>query len=590
VNALWRTSTWSLTSTMLVVLICSLVSPRAASAFPQKLSSSGRRDFDYGSLVSAAGGPGSGYKPESKLFYTTDRRWWAVLGTSGDGVNAAGIYLYELESDHTWQLRHQLPDSDAWAKADALLDGQTLYVVLRDNRSSNNNPRVNEIYELQYLGAGAWETLSGPIPVTTTDAETLTIARDSEDRLWIAFQSGGKIKVGYTAPNGTTFTFANLPTSNVNSDDIAAVTAFGSGSTGHRIGVLWSDQAARRDWFAWRYDTDAINSNTWYIETAYGAGVGGCTTNCADDHINIKVFGDELYAAVKTSLNSGSNANPKDPLIVLLKRNATAQWRAFPVSTVAQDATRPIVLAAPELDRLWVFASKGSALVAWETPLSIVQFNSSAFSTFIDRSSGDINDAPTAALTPTRTPTRTPTATPTATPTKTPSPPPGQTPTPNRTPTATPSSRQFVGNPSFEVSTSGWGTVDSGITLARVSGGHSGAFSARLANTNAGPALCRLDDHPNWVGTTSAGTYTGSLWVRAGVAGATLKIRFREFQSGTLKGSKSASVVLSTAWQRVMMSYVPVAPGSTSLDFNAYVDNAAVGVCFYADDAWITIN
>jgi len=37
------------------------------------------------------------------------------------------------------------------------------------------------------------------------------------------------------------------------------------------------------------------------------------------------------------------------------------------------------------------------------------------------------------------------------------------------------------------------------------------------------------------------------------------------------------------------VSYVPVAP-STNLDCNAYVDNAAAGVCFYADDASITLN
>jgi hypothetical protein len=126
--------------------------------------------------------------------------------------------------------------------------------------------------------------------------------------------------------------------------------------------------------------------------------------------------------------------------------------------------------------------------------------------------------------------------------------------------------------------------------LARVSGGHGGGFSAKLANTNAGPSLCRINDHPNWVATTSAGTYTASLWVRADVAGATAKIKFREFQGATLTGSKTASLVLGTAWQAVTLSYVTIAPGSTTLDFTAYVENAAVGTCFYADDASITLN
>src|SRR2546423_10915773 len=153
----------------MVLIFAVALSANTASAFPQKLSSSGQLDFDYGSLVSAAGGPGTGYKPESKLFYTDDRRWWAVLGTSGDGVNAAGVYLYELDSNHDWQLRHRLPGSDPWAKADALLDGQTLYVVLRDNKSSvSGNPRSSSLYELFYDGQGDWVNLTGPTQVTTS--------------------------------------------------------------------------------------------------------------------------------------------------------------------------------------------------------------------------------------------------------------------------------------------------------------------------------------------------------------------------------------------------------------------------------------
>jgi hypothetical protein len=193
-------------------------------------------------------------------------------------------------------------------------------------------------------------------------------------------------------------------------------------------------------------------------------------------------------------------------------------------------------------------------------------------------------------VTPTSTPTNTPVP-PTATPTSVP-PPPTQTPVPpTATPTGTPPAGQnLVGNPGFEIDTSGWDAPEAGITLARVSGGHSGGFSARLTNANAGPSLCRINDHPNWVSTTSAGTYTASLWARADVAGATAKIKFREFQGSTSMGSKTASIVLSTAWQIVALSYAPVAPGSTTLDFTAYVENATVGTCFYADDASITLD
>jgi hypothetical protein len=90
--------------------------------------------------------------------------------------------------------------------------------------------------------------------------------------------------------------------------------------------------------------------------------------------------------------------------------------------------------------------------------------------------------------------------------------------------------------------------------------------------------------------TTSAGTYTGSLWARADVAGATLKLRFREYNGSTLVGTQTTLLTLSTSWQLVTVSYVPAAPGVSTLDFNAYVSTAAVGTCFYADDASITLN
>ena len=78
--------------------------------------------------------------------------------------------------------------------------------------------------------------------------------------------------------------------------------------------------------------------------------------------------------------------------------------------------------------------------------------------------------------------------------------------------------------------------------------------------------------------------------MRADVAGATLKLRIREYNGSTLVGSQSTLATLGTGWQLVTVAYVPVAPGSSTLDFNAYVSSAAAGTCFYADDASINVN
>jgi Carbohydrate binding domain/Calcineurin-like phosphoesterase len=158
--------------------------------------------------------------------------------------------------------------------------------------------------------------------------------------------------------------------------------------------------------------------------------------------------------------------------------------------------------------------------------------------------------------------------------------------------TATSAPPNLVGNPGFEVDTTGWnaGDSDPGVTVTRVSGGHSGGWAALVANGGSGVAAkCKLQDAPNWVKTTSSGTYTGTMWVRADAPGATLQLKLREFNGSTLVAAKTTSVALTTSWQAVTVSYVTTMPGVSTLDFMALVSNAPVGPCFYADDISLTL-
>src|SRR5919197_963746 len=374
-------------------LIAPLLISVPAGAFPSKLSANGELDFTYGSAVESSGGPSTGYKPESKLFYTGDGsseavRWWAVLGTSGPSPSA-GVWLFELVN-HVWTSRIRLPSADPWAKADTVFDGSTLYVSTRDNKSSvSGNPRESDLYKIPYLGNGSWGGVSGPSAITTASPETLTIDVDSTGRIWTTFEQSRTIKVGYTAPGGTAFTFFTVSKTQVDSDDISTIAAFG----GNRIGVLWSDQVAKKDFFAWHLDTDAPQAN-WTTETAYGGGVGACptanSTLCADDHLNIKAYGDQVYVAIKTSLNNTAGA-PGDPLIAPLRRSSAGTRSAFPVSTVGQDATRPITVLSPSQNAIWVWAARSGEIDVWEIPFTAPSFTSSAFTTWI-KSSSSLDD------------------------------------------------------------------------------------------------------------------------------------------------------------------------------------------------------
>lgn len=148
-------------------------------------------------------------------------------------------------------------------------------------------------------------------------------------------------------------------------------------------------------------------------------------------------------------------------------------------------------------------------------------------------------------------------------------------------------SSNLVGNPGFEVDTSGWKGEASVNTLDRVAGGHSGGWAAEVSSTVAG-VNCGLADKPSWVSFTQAGAYIASIWARSDTPGLTLRLRVREYMSGVLQGSVSTTMTLTSSWQQVSASYTPVAPGSSSLDFEAFMANAPVGVCFQADDASIT--
>jgi parallel beta-helix repeat protein len=147
-----------------------------------------------------------------------------------------------------------------------------------------------------------------------------------------------------------------------------------------------------------------------------------------------------------------------------------------------------------------------------------------------------------------------------------------------------------VGNPGFEADLSGWNVSGSGagVTLERAPGGHGGDHAARLVNTGGGAATCALNDAPDWVQSTSAGTYTGSLWVRGDTPGAVLKLRFREWIGPTLAATSVNEITLTTSWRQVTLNHVAQSPGSR-LDMNAYVLGAPPGTCFRADDARIIL-
>ena len=82
-------------------------------------------------------------------------------------------------------------------------------------------------------------------------------------------------------------------------------------------------------------------------------------------------------------------------------------------------------------------------------------------------------------------------------------------------------------------------------TLGRSSLAHARVLRSALASdVTRGAGNCVLNDRPNTVSSTTTGTYTASLWVRSDRPGATLRLRLREFASGSLVRISTSSVAL----------------------------------------------
>ena len=304
----------------------------------------GHRDF-----VDAGASAITGSKPESKLWFN-DGFWWASMQPS----SGSGFFIYKLNpSTDTWISTGTPLDTRNASHADTLWDGSKLYVASQvygadGGATGSGSAFAALLYRFSYNSSTDSYTLDGGFPATIRSglkSETLVIAKDSNGTLWATWTQKGTptttnlVKVNHTIGGNDASWSApvTLPVGGqpvgvtTDNDDIATIIAFSVGGQG-RIGVLWSNQADQKDYFAWRADNDNLDTTTWTAETALSG------SSQADDHLNIKTDSTgQIYAVVKTSLTGSS------PLIRLLRRTTGGSWSAFNVGTGTNSNTRPIL-------------------------------------------------------------------------------------------------------------------------------------------------------------------------------------------------------------------------------------------------------
>ena len=375
------------------LLLLSWLAPVAPQALAQTVVTAGYRDFSYGSTAISTP---TGEKPESKLWWN-DGTWWGSLYSASG--NQYRIHEFDAQSQ-AWRDTGTAIDNRTNSKADVLWDEPSghLYVVshvFTTNGKTTSSFEWGRFYRYTYSPATRRYALDAGFPVTITrgKSETLTIAKDSVQRLWVTYVEGGKVKVIWTRGHDLDWSSpVDLPVSpaavSVSTDDISAVAAFG----GVYVGIAWSNQRTGETHFTFRRDADAPEA--WQPVERVLPGPG-CSGACADDHLNLKAdqYG-RVFIATKTSLG-----NSTDPLVLLAVRSSTtpATWTSHTVGLKRDHHTRPIVLLDEENNRVYVFATSGEnggAIYVKSSPLDDISFPPGLGDAFIKSTTDTrINDA-----------------------------------------------------------------------------------------------------------------------------------------------------------------------------------------------------
>jgi hypothetical protein len=304
----------------------------------------GYRDFYYGPTVNSTP---TGERPESKLWWN-DGSWWGILWD--DTAAEYRIYRYDPGNPPVvnpgWINTAAGADSRVNAKCDILWDQtvQKLYLVSHIYTSSGTGGQTSS-QSAKFWRYG-YDSITqtyineiAAVDVNDAKTETLVITRDSAGKLWVTWMEDQWVKVNTSTNDGASWgTPFILPVMDApaNADDICSIISFAENGNG-RVGIMWSDQDARKNFFAVHNDSDP--DTTWQPrEDALGDGVSAYS----DDHINLTAARDgsgEVYAAVKTSLAAAA-----DPLVLLLKRSPAGTWTRYEFGNVQNNHTRPIAL------------------------------------------------------------------------------------------------------------------------------------------------------------------------------------------------------------------------------------------------------
>ncbi len=204
-------------------------------------------------------------------------------GRACGAQSPAGFFIYRLDRAPT-RGSGRIPRSTPEPRPALTRSGMDRSCMSRRN-SGARTAGIRDQARTTRPGSTATATTPAPTPTRSMVAslpsirpkiqsESLVIAKDSTGMLWATWTlKAGSANLVYTRTRSSATTRtgprppATLPFSAASTelDDISSIIAF-TVSGEHRIGVFWSNQDDKKDYFAWQPDSGT--DDDWTLETA----------------------------------------------------------------------------------------------------------------------------------------------------------------------------------------------------------------------------------------------------------------------------------------------------------------------------------
>ena len=354
-------------------------------------------DVGYeGPSHTGTGTPTGTKRAESVLWYN-DGTWWANMWDTS--TNDFYIFKWSTSST-TWGKTSTRVDTRSNTHVDALWDGSKLYIAshtfVADGVAAVSG-YPSYLYQYSYNSTTKTYTLDAGFPaqINNMKTETLTIDKDSTGILWATWMQGNRIYYNRTSDSTHKTWTTPKPVPNaqdVSVDDTSSLIAYNG-----YVGILWSSQhATAPDGVYFSVHKDGAADTVWSSTpiVAYQA------PNGSDDHMNLKwldASGGQIYAAVKTSFTTGSQAL----LQLLVFDVATGKWRApYTIAKQSECPNRVILLIDESKGLLRTFATypgpdgvcstSGGAIYEKSSPLNNISFPASKGSPVINDNSDQV--------------------------------------------------------------------------------------------------------------------------------------------------------------------------------------------------------